>query len=80
LQAQYFYYRADNYNRSAAIYTQPYGAGVEEHGVTATLSRQLTRALRLTLRYGYIHNRDETSGGHNSYDAHMVSSSLQYRF
>ena len=37
-------------------------------------------ALWLAHRYGFITNRDETSGGHNSYDAHMVSSSLQYRF
>jgi hypothetical protein len=79
LSAQYFYYRANNYlNNSSA--SQPYGAGAEEQSVTATISRQLTKRLRCSLRYGYFTNRDQTSGGHNNYDAHLVFSSLQYRF
>ncbi|MEY2465901.1 MAG: hypothetical protein QOD03_422, partial [Verrucomicrobiota bacterium] len=79
LSAQYFYYRANNYldNSSAS---QPYGAGAEEQSISATISRQLTRRLRCSLRYGYFTNRDQTSGGHNNYDAHLVFSSLQYRF
>src|SRR5205814_2735396 len=35
VQAQYFYYHANNYVDNST-YGQPYGAGAEEHGVTAT--------------------------------------------
>jgi len=79
LQAQYFYYRANNYVDNSA-YSQPYGAGAEEHGVTASIARQLGKAVRASLKYGFFRNRDESSGGHNDYDAHLVLASLQYRF
>jgi hypothetical protein len=79
LQAQYFYYRSDNYVDNS-LFSQPYGAESEEHGITATLTRQLTKRLRWTLRYGFFNNRDITSGHHNDYTAHMVYSSWQYRF
>jgi hypothetical protein len=79
LQTQYTYYRADNY-RDNSEFSVPYGADAEEHSVTATLSRQLTKKLRASLKYGFFSNRDVTSGGHNSYAAHLVYSSLQYRF
>ena len=79
VQAQYFYYRANNYVDNS-LYSQPFGASSEEHGVTATLSRQLTKSLRWTLRYGFFNNRDITSGHHNDYTAHLVYSSMQIRF
>lgn len=79
LNVGYSYYRADNFKDNASVGV-PYGAGAEEHGVTATLTRRLTQNLRLTLKYGYFDYQDETSGGHNNYQAHYVSSSLQYRF
>jgi hypothetical protein len=79
VQAQYFYYRANNYVDNS-LYSQPFGASSEEHGVTATLSRQLTKSLRWTFRYGFFNNRDITSGHHNDYTAHLVYSSMQIRF
>ncbi len=79
LNVGYSYYRADNFQDNASVGV-PYGTGAEEHGVTATLTRRLTQNLRLTLKYGYFHYEDETSGGHNNYQAHYVSSGLQYRF
>ena len=78
-QAQYFYYRADNYVDNSA-FSQPYGAEAEEHGVTGTLIHRLSKRLHVSLRYGFFTNRDRTSGGHNDYTAHMVSSSLRYVF
>jgi hypothetical protein len=79
LTATYFYYRADNDEDNSAV-GMPYGADLEEHGVTAGLSRQLSRRVRWTLRYGFFTSADETSGGNNDYDAHMVYSTMQYRF
>lgn len=79
LKVSYFYYRADDYSDNSAI-SALYGAGNEEHGITGTLTRRITMNLRWILRYGFFSNSDQLSGGHNNYDAHMVSSSVQYRF
>lgn len=79
IRAEYSYYRADNYEGNSIV-GQPYGAGATEHTVGATLTREISKNVRLKLQYGYFHYRDETSGGHNNYDAHAVFSSLQFRF
>ena len=79
LQLTYFYYRADNFQDNSSG-GQPYGAGAEEHAVTATLTRAITKNIRATLKYGYFSNCDETSGGHNNYHAHLIATSLQYQF
>ncbi|HSV63233.1 MAG TPA: hypothetical protein VLH83_07780, partial [Chthoniobacterales bacterium] len=79
LHAEYSYYRADNYEGNSIV-GMPYGAGATQHTVGATLGRQISKNVRLKLQYGYYRYRDETSGGHNNYDAHAVFSSLQFRF
>jgi hypothetical protein len=79
LHAEYSYYRADNYEGNSIV-GMPYGMDARQHTVTATVGRQLTKDVRLKLQYGYYRYRDETSGGHNNYDAHAVFSSLQFRF
>jgi hypothetical protein len=79
LQAQYFYYRADNY-RNNALFGQPYNAGAEEQAVTLTLIRQLSQALRWTLKYGFFTSHDQTYGSNTDYNTHLVYSALQYRF
>jgi len=79
VQASYSFYRSDNYVDNS-LYSQPYGASSDEHGVVASLARQITKSLRWTLKYGFFSNRDVTSGHHNDYNAHMVYSSMQIRF
>ncbi|MCP5519415.1 MAG: hypothetical protein H7A45_19400 [Verrucomicrobiales bacterium] len=79
LQAQYVHYLADNYVDDSSV-TVPYGAGFQEHGVTVGLTRQLNARTRLGLNYGYFNNSDEMSGNHLDYEAHLVYSTLQYRF
>ena len=79
VRAEYSYYRADNYENNALV-AQPYGMGATEHTVGATITRQIAKNVRLKVQYGYFRYRDETSGGHNNYDAHAVFSSLQFRF
>jgi hypothetical protein len=77
--AEYSYYCADNYEGSSII-GMPYGAGATQHTVGASISREIMRNVRVKLQYGYYHYTDETSGGHNNYDAHAVFSSLLFRF
>jgi hypothetical protein len=79
LNIGYFYYQADNYQDNSE-FGLPLGADGSEHGVTATLVRRLTKNLRLTCKYGYYQYEDGTYGGNRDYDAHVLYSSLQYRF
>jgi hypothetical protein len=79
LQAQYTYYLSDNF-RDVSASTQPYGSGLEEHGILTSLIRRISPRLRVTLRYGFYTSRDELAGGFNDYDAHLVSTSAQYLF
>jgi hypothetical protein len=80
LQATYAYYRAENYDSTNVLVGQPYGAGAEENSCTVTLSRQINKNLRWNLKYGYFSGRDQTTGGRNDYDAHLVYTSFQFRF
>jgi hypothetical protein len=79
LNLGYFFYQADDYSNNASA-GLPLGAGAEEHGLTATITRRISPRLRLNLKYGYYHALDEASGWNNNYEAHVVYSSLQYRF
>lgn len=79
LHAEYTFYRADDYFNNSAV-AVPYGMGATEHTASATLTRQLTKKVRLLLSYTYFDYSDETSGGHNNYRAHSIFSSLQFRF
>jgi hypothetical protein len=80
VQTQYFYYRADNYDNGNASVGLPYGAGAEQHGVTVSLINRLQKHLVLKWQYGFFTGHDQTSGGNNDYRAHLVYSSMQYRF
>lgn len=79
LNIGYLYYRADNYEDNSP-YGVPYGAGAEEHGITAALIRRITKNVQLSLRYGYYTYDDATFGGNQDYQAHVVYSGLRYRF
>jgi outer membrane protein assembly factor BamA len=79
LNVAYFYYRADDYqdNSNAGLAV---GTGAYEHGVSATLTRRITRNLKASLKYGYYNYEDAASGGFNNFEAHLIFASLQYRF
>ncbi|MGH7868112.1 MAG: hypothetical protein ACREP9_10965, partial [Candidatus Dormibacteraceae bacterium] len=79
LNLGYFYYQADNYEDNSNI-GLPLGAGGHEHGVTATLVRKLSKNVRLSLKYGFYTYADETFGGNRDYTAHLVYTTLRYRF
>ncbi|MCL4790414.1 MAG: MtrB/PioB family outer membrane beta-barrel protein, partial [Verrucomicrobia bacterium] len=80
LTADYSYYRADNYQSGNYQVSVPYGASAREHAVSVGLVQRISRNLRCSLRYAYFHSEDETSGGNNNFDAHVISAGVQYRF
>jgi hypothetical protein len=79
IYVDYNFYCANDYYNNAAV-AVPYGMGATEHAVSATLTRQVTKNMRLLFRYGYFNYRDQTSGGHDNYRAHSLFSTLQIRF
>jgi hypothetical protein len=79
LQLQYTYYRANDFQDNSA-FGLPYGADAREHGVTATIIRRINERMRVTLKYGFFDGQDYTAGQHNDYRAHLIYSSLHYRF
>jgi hypothetical protein len=79
LNLSYFYYVADNFTDNSPEGV-PCGSGAKEHGVAATLVRRLSKHVRWKLRYNFYHYTDDLYGGNRDFDAHVVFSSLQYRF
>lgn len=79
LNLDYLYYRADNYEDNSA-FGVPYGAGADEHGVSAGITRRIRDNIRLFLRYSYYHYAGETFGGNEDYQAHVVSCTMRYLF
>ena len=59
----------------------PYGAGSEEHAVTATLTRRISKNMRLSVKYGYYPLRATRAyGGNRDFGANLISATLRYRF
>jgi hypothetical protein len=77
--ADYYFYCANDYFKNAVV-AVPYGTGATEHAISASVTRKLSKNMRLLLKYGYFNYRDVTSGGHDNYQAHSLFSSLQIRF
>ena len=79
LKVSFFYYQAGDYQNNS-LEGVPYGSGAQNYAVTATLTRRITKNMRVALKYGYSHYTDQTYGGHQDFDSQLVYASLQYRF
>jgi hypothetical protein len=79
LNIGYLYYQANDYENNSQ-YGVPYGTGAQEHVVTASVVRRISKNIRLTLTYGYSHYDNVTFGGNEDYNAQFVYSSLAYLF
>jgi hypothetical protein len=79
LHTEYSFFCANDHFKNSRV-AVPYGLGATEHIVSAGISRELTKQVRISLRYTYFNYDDATFGGHNDYEAHSIFSSLQYRF
>ena len=81
LNLGYFYYRAaDGQNAVVNGSGLPLGTDAEEHSASATLTRRLTKNLRLNVKYAFTHYEDYASAGNYNFNAHVIFTSLQYRF
>jgi len=78
-QVDYTYYNADDYYDNA-VFTQPFGAGEVQNSVTATLTRDITKQVQVSVKYGFYQDRNETNGGQSNYDAHLIYVSTHFRF
>lgn len=79
LQLEYSYYNADDYYNNAPS-GLPYGADAQQNEVSATLTRQINKSVQVSLKYSFSRYRDQTDGGLDNYDAHLVYLSTQFRF
>jgi hypothetical protein len=79
LKFGFFYYLADDYEDNS-LEGVPYGSGREDYAITATLTRRVTKNIRWSLQYAYSHSQDEAFGDNRDYEAHLIYSTLQYRF
>jgi len=77
--SDFSFYCANDHFKNPAV-AVIYGLGATEYTASATVTRQLTKQMRLLLRYGYYNYRDVTSGGHDNYQGHSIYSGLQVRF
>ena len=73
------FYSANNYVNNEQ-YGVPYGSSASEYTFSASLSRQITKNVRLSVKYYFDTYVDQLSGGNSNYTAQMISSSLQVRF
>jgi hypothetical protein len=79
LTTSYTYYRADNYQDNSAV-SVPYGAGAEQHTLTASLVRRISERMVWSLKYGLFSYRDQMTAGFNDYRAHLVYTSIRVHF
>jgi hypothetical protein len=68
-EAQYTYYRADNYDPALAANTVPYGAGEEDYRFTVGVKHKINDKLVISAKVGYLVSRNDTSGDFTNYNA-----------
>ncbi len=78
-QCAYSFYQCDNWVDDS-FQTMPYGSEGEEHTIMATVNREITRNIILTLRYGHVDYKDVTSDNNNSFDGHLAYAGMKFKF
>lgn len=79
LQVDYSYYNADDYYADLPT-SVSYGAGAQENSVTATVTREISKSVDVSVKYGFYRYRDQTDGGLDNYDAQLVYVSTRFKF
>ena len=79
-EAQYTYYRANNYNPALASNTVPYGAGAKEYRFTVGVKHKVTEKLIASAKIGYLVSRNDTTGDFTDYNAVVAYVALDHAF
>ena len=79
LHCAYSFSRAD-YGQNNSADGLPLGLAYTRHGLMAGISRRLTSYLTATLRYGFYHYQEPTSGRINDYTAHGIFGTLMVKW
>ncbi|HEX4139895.1 MAG TPA: hypothetical protein VHY09_06075 [Candidatus Methylacidiphilales bacterium] len=79
LQVDYSYYDAYNYQDNSS-YSQPYGVGAVQNSLMVTLSRELSKTVKVSLKYGFYQGHDDTNGGQQNYNAQLVYATTEFGF
>jgi hypothetical protein len=76
---QYLYSFSDNFkdNSESGL---PLGLDNRRHGLITTLSRRLSNNIEAKLNYGFYQYDEDSNGGVDNYDAHLVSLGCSFRF
>ena len=79
LRGDFNFYSANDYINNAQ-YGMPYGAAGTEYSFTASLNRQISKNVNLSVKYYMESYQDRLSGGNNSFLGQMITTNLQVRF
>jgi hypothetical protein len=79
LTANYTYYRANDYENNVLI-GMPYGTNTTENDFSVGISRQISKNVRLMVKYSFDMYKDQLYGGLDNYTASTIYSSVQIRF
>lgn len=79
LRGDFAFYSANNYINNAASGV-PYGAAGTEYSFTASLNRQISKNVSLSVKYYMDSYQDRLSGGNSNFLGQMVTTNLQVKF
>lgn len=79
LYLDYSIYHASNFIDNS-LKSLGYGADQKYNAAYLTYVRRQTAKITYTVKYGYVTNRDGTTGGMNDFDAHVIYGKVQYAF
>ena len=88
LTAEYSYSRTDNYvengygtfSTQTSDYGLSYGLNNQLQGASLKLTRRISDAITVALKYGFYNYKEDYTGGINDYTAHLASASCTIRF
>lgn len=75
----YTWTSADNH-RDVSASSVSYGSRFTEHGVRARAMRRLNEHTKVGVGYGYFNNDEGFAGGDYDYDAHVITTSVEFEY
>jgi hypothetical protein len=76
---QYNYFFADNFVDNSTV-SVPYGLDRKDQSFNATWTRRITDQTKISLRYAWAQNDEDSAVGLNDFEAHLLYAKVEYRF